>query len=286
MTNGRALFVAVAALALSCSSPADQEATSPAGITSQSSSRLSRTPVYLALGDSVPFGWSDARADASAPSSFIGYPQYLAWALGRQLLDAACPSEASGSFLSASAPDDGCRAYKATHELHVRYEGTQLAYALEVVRTTPRLQLVTIQLGANDLQLLAKGCAGAAACIQAGLPATLQATATNVATAVGALRVAGYTGQVVVIDYYDPTTDPLQGALLQALDQALQEAASKAGADFLDLMAPFAAAARRAGGDPCATGLIAKVNGACEIHPSTLGHIYIAMLLGRALDLH
>jgi hypothetical protein len=83
----------------------------------------------------------------------------------------------------------------------------------------------------------------------------------------------------------NPTIDPLQGQLIGALDQALEAAAAAAGADFLDLAAPFARAAAKVGGDPCDTGLIAKVDGACEIHPSWSGHLFIAMLVARELDL-
>jgi lysophospholipase L1-like esterase len=241
-------------------------------------------PAYLALGDSLPFGWSDALADAKVPQRFFGYPKYLAGMLGLPLLDAACPSEASGSFISSSAPDDGCRAYREEHALHVDYDGTQLAYALEVARTHPRLDLVTLQLGANDLQLLVKGCLGDPGCIQAGAQAALGATANNVATIVGALHLSGYSGQVVVVDYYNPSTNPLQDALIRALNQALAAAAGAVRADFVDLYAPFAQAAAEAGGDPCDTGLIATVDGRCEIHPSREGHRLIAALIEEVVE--
>ncbi len=280
MARKNVAMLATAALLAACSGSASSEAAA----TSKANLSLHRVPVYLALGDSVPFGWRDALADSTEPWRFVGYPQLLAFGLGMRVLDAACPSEASGSFLSAQAPDDGCRAYRATHDLHVEYGGTQLAYALEVVQTSPRLDLVTLQLGANDLQLLAKTCGGDPQCIVANLPATLQAAAVNVATIIGALRAAGYGGQVVVIDYYNPTTDPMQDALLGALDDALKGAANAMGADFVDLKEPFARAAQRAGGDPCATHLIAEVNGACEIHPSWAGHLLIATIVARAVD--
>jgi len=244
----------------------------------------SAAPVYLALGDSVPFGWSDALADAEVPQRFFGYPKYLAGMVELPLLDAACPSEASGSLISADAPDDGCRAYREEHALHVSYDGTQLAYALEVAATHPRLGLVTLQVGANDLQLLVKGCGGAPECILGGVEATLAATANNVASIVMALRMSGYGGQVVVVDYYNPSTDPQQGMLIGALDQALQAAAGAVGADFVDLYARFAQAAAEAGGDPCATGLIAKVDGQCEIHPSRAGHRLIARLIAEVVE--
>jgi len=281
MTGTRTMIVAAALVLASCS---DRTSSSVAA-NPEATLRADRRPVYLALGDSVPFGWSNALADSSVPWRFVGYPQYLGFELGLRVLDAACPSEASGSFISADQPDDGCRAYRESHALHVDYPGTQLDYALAVVHDTPRLELVTLQLGANDLQLLAKGCLGDANCILAGLPATLESTATNLATIIGALRVvAGYTGRLVVVDYYNPTTDPTQEALIEALDGALQGAAAATGSDLVDLRVPFARAAARVGGDPCATGLIAKDNGTCEIHPSQLGHLFIATLIAREVE--
>jgi len=280
MARKTIMMLATVALFAACSDSASSEAA-----TASKANLLShRVPVYLALGDSVPFGWSDALAGSTEPWRFVGYPQFLAFGLGMRLLDAACPSEASGSFLSADAPDDGCRAYRATHDLHVQYDGTQLTYALEVVKTSRRLELVTLQLGANDLQILSKSCAGDPQCVAANLPGTVQAIATNVATIIGALREAEYGGQVVVIDYYNPTTDPMQDAVLGALDGALEATATAMGVDFVDLKEPFARAAERVGGDPCATHLIATVNGVCESHPSWAGHLLIATLVARALD--
>jgi lysophospholipase L1-like esterase len=254
-----------------------------------SAHRCDRRPIYLALGDSVPFGWSDAMGQVTDnPHRFKGYPMLLAEELDLPLLDAACPSEASGSFLSSALPDDGCRAYRAEHPLHVAYDGTQLDYALAVVAAHPRVRLVTLQLGANDLQLLMKGCALDPACVAEGLPATVAAAGQHVAAIVVALRTALYSGPIVVLDYYNPTTDPAQGLALGALDVALAQAAQATGAGFVDLCVPFNGVSPLAapppgwpvapclGADPCASGLIAKVDGACEIHPSRRGHRLIA----------
>ncbi len=273
MTGGTISIWAAAAALLACSGSDTRAAP-------ESTQALVSThaPVYLALGDSVPFGWSDALgAITQKPWRFQGYPKLLASALDLPLLDAACPSEASGSFVSADAPDDGCRAYKASHDLHVDYAGTQLDYALEVVRSHPRLELVTLQVGANDLQIVGKSCGGDPACIVSALPAALQETVAHVVTIVANLRAAGYAGQIVLIDYYSP--DAGQALLIQALDGALAQAAAYPGlgVDSVDLYGPF-------GSDPCAAGLIAKVDGRCEIHPSRAGHELIASLVAQVVS--
>ncbi len=251
-----------------------------------------RAPVYLALGDSLAFGWHDGIADPWNPHWFVGYASYLAELIDLPLVNAACPSEASGSFLDASLPDDGCRAFKAAHPLHVEYGSTQMEYATSFVGAHPRLRLVTLQLGVNDLQLMAKTCAMDPTCIASSVPGQLSALAGNMVNVLAGLRFAGYKGQILVIDYYAPNTDPTYSMLVGVLNQALGEAVAAARAflgddriALVDLRAPFAAEAAAVGGDPCATGLINRLaNGACEIHPSEAGYRFIAQLIADEVE--
>lgn len=251
-----------------------------------------RAPAYLALGDSVAFGWHDGIADPWNPHWFVGYASYLAELIELPLVNAACPSEASGSFLSELEPDDGCRAFKEAYPLHVDYGSTQMAYADAFAAAHPRLRLVTLQLGANDLQLMVKGCAMEPSCITASVEGTMNALARNVVTVLAGLRSAGYTGQILVIDYYVPNTDSTSAMLIGAVDQALGAAVATARAlladdriALVDLLGPFAAEAAKVGGDPCATGLINRLaNGACEIHPSQAGYRFIAGLIADAAE--
>src|SRR6185437_8782083 len=67
---------------------------------------------YLALGDSVAFGFVPADA-APAPNyedahSFLGYPEFLAQQLNERVTNASCPGETSTSMLVAGAPSNGC----------------------------------------------------------------------------------------------------------------------------------------------------------------------------------
>ncbi len=251
-----------------------------------------RAPVYLALGDSVAFGWHDGIADPWNPHWFVGYANYLAELIELPLVNAACPSEASGSFLDAVQPDDGCRAFKASYPLHVEYDSTQLEYARSFVAAHPRLRLVTLQLGANDLQLMAKACAMDPACIASSVQGRMTALVGNVVAIVSSLRAAGYRGQVLVIDYYAPNTDPTYSMLIGALDQALALAVAAAGGlpgggpvALVDVQEAFAAEAAEVGGDPCATGLINRLpDGTCEIHPSEAGYRLIAQLIAQQVE--
>src|ERR671932_524928 len=71
-------------------------------------------PEYLALGDSVAFGYRVVPLqDYTQPTNFVGYPERLAQLLGLHLTNAACPGETTSSFISSSGPDNGCRLYRA-----------------------------------------------------------------------------------------------------------------------------------------------------------------------------
>src|ERR1700721_755840 len=58
---------------------------------------------YLALGDSVAFGYVPPQAvpapNYSDPRSFVGYPEDVARALHVLVSNASCPGETTGSFL-------------------------------------------------------------------------------------------------------------------------------------------------------------------------------------------
>src|SRR5216684_4227401 len=82
-------------------------------------------PPYLALGDSVSFGFiTNAGFEYVNPENFIGFPDYVGQALKLQTRNAACPGETSGSFLSSTAPDDGCCYCRRFHCLS-RYRWTR-----------------------------------------------------------------------------------------------------------------------------------------------------------------
>jgi hypothetical protein len=84
---------------------------------------------YLALGDSVAFG-TNPTLDAHNPANFVGYPEIVAQTLDIEHVNASCPGEATGGFISPTGLDNLCRPYRAGFHLHVDYTGTQLAFAV------------------------------------------------------------------------------------------------------------------------------------------------------------
>src|SRR5215467_10329767 len=96
----------------------------------------SQAPDYLALGDSVAFGYSPL-VDPSDPHNFSGYPTAAARALKETLTNASCPGETSGHFIDLTASDNGCGAFRANVPLHVAYSGTQLEFADSFLQSHP-----------------------------------------------------------------------------------------------------------------------------------------------------
>jgi lysophospholipase L1-like esterase len=250
------------------------------------------TPEALILGDSVPFGYIDPPGyEAANADNFIGFPAYLERRLGVVAVNAACPGETTGSFLSGLAPDDGCRDYRAVAPLHVDYGSTQAKFAQRYLANHSNVQLVTITLGANDVYLLQHNCRSDLSCVQAGLPDVLARIAYNLETIAGGIRATGYRGGIVVTNYYSPDyTDPVITGFVQALNLALLASARAAGADVVDLYSAFRRSARPAGGRPCVAGLLNVSNPVsstppftCDIHPSQSGQKLIAETIAAAL---
>jgi hypothetical protein len=103
---------------------------------------------YLALGDSVPFGFiAQAGFEYINADNFIGFPNYVGQGLRFKPSNAACPGETTGSFLSSTNADNGCRLYRSQAPLHVPYTSTQLEFALAFLQAHPQTRLVTKKLG-------------------------------------------------------------------------------------------------------------------------------------------
>src|ERR1700733_13395371 len=166
-------------------------------------------PDYLALGDSIAFGYRPApRADYRNPANFGSYPEDLGAALKMNVVNAACPGGTSASMINPRAPSNGCETsarggpgYRAMFPLHVSYRGSQLSFAVQYLRQHPDTRLVTLGIGANDLfrcqEVTADHCGGP------DLGATMAEVTSNLDTILGALRnQAHYQHTLVVLSYY------------------------------------------------------------------------------------
>jgi lysophospholipase L1-like esterase len=239
---------------------------------------------FLALGDSLAFGFirGDGNAYVNA-NNFVGYPDYVSRRLRLDGANAACPGEASSSFVSATGADLGCREFRALFPLHVGYTSTQLDFATNFLATHKQTRLVTISLGANDAGLLVQSCHSDPTCIQAGLSKMVATLSLNMDAILRGLRATGFRGVLMVVNYYSVDyTDPAQTGLATLLNQTLTAVAAANGAVIADAFTAFYAASSSspaAGGKPCLAGLL-NVNpsdqSSCDEHPAQSGHMLIA----------
>jgi lysophospholipase L1-like esterase len=257
------------------------------GTTIAASAQGASGPRYLALGDSVTFGFiTQAGFEYVNADNFIGFPTYSGQVAKLNVVNAACPGETTGSFLSSTAPDDGCRQFRtAGAQLHVSYTSTQLEFALAFLKSHPQTRLVTVGLGADDVLLLRAACQGDQTCIETELPAVLATVTANMETILTDLRATGFTGTIIVVNYYSiDYSDPTETAVTSALNDALAAAAAQAGGAVADVFTAFQAATVPAGGKTCNAGLL-NANPAseftCDIHPSQSGQMLIGKVVAQ-----
>lgn len=243
---------------------------------------------YLALGDSVPFGFNPNPALWSNAANFIGYPEIVAQQLNIEDVNATCPGEATGGFLSLTGTDNVCRPYRFIlgEPLHVNYAGTQMAFALAYLRSHHNTRLVTLTLGANDIFRFQKDhpeCFSASpppVCL--GLTVSVFATMqANLNTILDGIRSTGYTGLIVAVTYYSLNYPDTSGADL--LNGPMVAAATAHGAFIASGVEAWRTTATTAGGgSTCAAGLRLPPfppdpgTFGCDVHPTLLGATLLA----------
>lgn len=266
---------------------------------------------YLALGDSVAFGLNvdilpppPFTAKPPQPSAFIGYPEVIAGAVKSfgpiTEINSSCPGETSGSFITGTAPDYGCYskgpqgqpAFFSWVGLKVNYKTSQLAYAVSEL-PKKKYNLVTLQIGSNDVLLLLAACnqsftnpVDVQNCVNSGLATVLPTYAANLAKILGQVR-SVYTGTLVLVGYYSPQSalDPVA----VALNTTMKTVGSNFGVTYADGFAAFEFAEALAGhpDDPCTAGLLVKLpavaGGGCDIHPSLAGSDVLAAAVMTAV---
>jgi lysophospholipase L1-like esterase len=252
---------------------------------------------YLALGDSVTFGYEESAVSPAPnymnPASFHGYPEQLAAALHLRVANAACPGETSSSLINAhgaslaceSTPQHTAAHYRFTFPLHVSYSGSQLAYAVSYLRHHHDVRLVSLMIGANDFfyceSTTADSCASSSE--QQAVATTLTK---NIHTILSAIRhKAHYVGQLVIVNYYalDYASSAV-AAQSQLLDRVQDAAAKPYGVKIADGFGTFKAASLESGGSSCAAGLLTQLSsGGCGIHPSYAGQALLAQAVEKAI---
>jgi lysophospholipase L1-like esterase len=263
----------------SCTSSAG----SPPSSSAAASSSESDSGAYLALGDSVPFGFrGGATAEFSDADNFVGYPELVGAELGLDVVNASCPGETTASFLDTKALSNGCDnspqsgfGYRTAYPLHVLYESvdqSQLDFAVDTLAENEDVELVTLQIGANDAFICQRRTPSRCS-DPVDVQALTQSVQANLEQILSALRSeGGYDGQIVVVTYYALDYGDVFGAATQILDDGIAQVAEVNGADVADGYAAFRPRASEAGGDSEAAGLVLPD----DVHPTEEGQRLLA----------
>ncbi len=251
---------------------------------------------YLALGDSVPFGFNPFITLGDLPD-YHGYPQFVSGSLNLNLANASCVGETSTSFFDVTAPDLGCHEWRAAGApLFVTYKRltqSQADYAVSFLRANPKTGLVTITIGGNDLGLLQATCAATsptdiASCELQGLGAVYAKFAENLIAIYGAIRFrANYEGPIVAVNYFSPDyNNALETGALAGLNSIILSVTAAFGGKVADAFSTFQQASIPGGGLPCAPNVglaLTNPGGTCNPHPTVLGQQLMAQLVLNAL---
>jgi lysophospholipase L1-like esterase len=274
------LVAACVVVTTACSADGSSES---GGGSAPSSSSAPDAGVYLALGDSVPFGFrGGATAEYQDADNFVGYPELVGEELGLEVVNASCPGETTASFLDTKAQSNGCDnsldsgfGYRTAYPLHVLYESvdqSQLDFAVHTLTGNEDVELVTLQIGANDA-FICQRTTPSRCSDPADIQAVTQSVQANLGQILSTLRgEGGYGGQIVVVTYYALDYDDAFTAATRVLDDGIAQVAEANGADVADGYVAFEPRASQSGGDSVAAGLVLPN----DVHPSEDGQELLA----------
>jgi lysophospholipase L1-like esterase len=207
---------------------------------------------YLALGDSLAFGYSQAKFNENLPEENpahfeTGYVNDFGDVLklfdhGLQIVNDGCPGETTESFIHGPCAYVGRDGFTLHHPYAGGPSSSQLSDAVAYLEAHPGgVNPITIDIGANDaLGLIETTCKLEAACIAAGAPAVFAKIGADLGLILGELRVAAPHAQIIVLGLYNPFGETITGgdALTADLNEVEAKVAAGVGARFADPL-PF-----------------------------------------------
>ena len=249
---------------------------------------------YLALGDSLAFGFQQDKFNAlfpnEDPSAFnTGYVDDFAAKLADirhkiKTTNFGCPGEWTDSFLGA-AP---C---PYTFPLHDPFSGSQMDAAETFLKAHPRqTSPVTIDIGGNDVLHVVSACTANPApypdtvtCVAAQTPATAAHIAQNLGTILDNLRDRSPKTEIIVVGLYNALAaqfGPSSDALAVLLNDAMADTAAAYGARFADPLPVFNPPGPNEIPTLCA--LVAVCGPLHDIHPTDAGYQALAEVVFAA----
>lgn len=238
---------------------------------------------YLALGDSVPFGFRPRLStEYQDATNFVGYPELVGKDLGLEVINATCPGETTASFMDVTAQSTGCEdmpgsdvGFRDKFPLHVAYasaDQSQMEYALETLERTDDVRLITVQIGANDAFLCEATTAD-----RCQSPAEIQAVGQTIRTNLGQIlsRLRGeghYGGQIVVVNYYALDDRSPLATASSLMNAVISGVAAANEATVADAFAAFKEGSAGSNGNAITAGLVIPN----DVHPTDKGQRVLA----------
>ena len=245
---------------------------------------------YLALGDSIGYGFQTSKALAGLPPQAFntGYVDLFSARL-RQLrpgittVNFSCPGESTLSFTTP------CTWKASGHALHDDYPGSQLDAALAFLAAhRGQVSPITLSLNGNDITAFLQSCPpGDLACIQNGAPAAIAQYRTRLTAILERLRAAAPDAEIILTGAYDP--DIGEFSFADPLFTALNNAESMAGATVRARLANPFPAFNPQGDEAAETTAICTLTLACaqhDTHPADAGYRALASLAWTASGYH
>lgn len=228
---------------------------------------------YLALGDSLAFGYQQGKFIANYPTEnpaafvtgyvddFVSMLQGINPAI--ETVNLGCPGETTASYMNGA-----CTYTAAGFRLHQAYAGTQMDAAIGFLNAHPgQVSPITIDLGANDVN----ACGFDQVCIARAIAVVGE----NMRVILSALRAAAPSAEIIVMQYYNPfaVLDPTTNAGAESLNSALAGAAATVRGRLADAFTPFNLA-------PAEPATLCALTLFCtslhDIHASDAGYLVIA----------
>src|SRR5262245_2417348 len=185
---------------------------------------------YLALGDSITYGFQPTKAKPGArPSDFrTGYVDVVAARLrkaspGLRVVNYGCPGESTVTFVRG-----GCPAFADRIKLHDAFRGSQLKAALTFLRAHPDdVSPITVTLYGNDwLPVLLDTCKGNVLCARSRGPKEAAAFGSRLASILEQIRAAATKAEIIVTGAWNP--DPGQLDALKTVYAAFEQSIARA----------------------------------------------------------
>jgi lysophospholipase L1-like esterase len=187
---------------------------------------------YLALGDSMAYGFQPTKANVPPSAVKSGYVDLLAERFRKlspqlEVVNYGCPGESTVTFVK-----DGCDWIKHGGKLHDPFRGAQMTAALAFLRAHGgKVSPITVTLRGNDVfPLSARGTHA---------QSTIASFARRFSSILRQLRAAAPSAEIIVSGAWTVEADKLAtvGPLYRSVDAAIRRAAAASRARVADVAA-------------------------------------------------